>query len=131
MENGRVVLEEFGSGGGEVEVVFVGGGGRDGEGFGRLRQDQVFEGKELFKVFLFLDCIVEVWISDPFDSSLHEGSEVEVLVKVGVETAKEVVGLGGRGCEQNHRGYALSSFVCISNGILSSIALAGDSTPAT
>lgn len=55
----------------------------------------------MFEVFLFLDSIVEVWISDPFDSSLHEGSEVEV--EVGVETAEEVVGLGGRSCEQNHR----------------------------
>lgn len=61
----------------------------------------------MFEVFLFLDSIVEVWISDPFDSSLHEGSEVEVEVEVpvevGVETAEEVVGLGGRSCEQNHR----------------------------
>lgn len=54
-ENGRVVLKELGSRGGEIEVGFERGERGKGEGFGRRGEDLVFEGKDFFEVFLSFD----------------------------------------------------------------------------
>lgn len=44
------------------------------EGFGRGREDLVFERDGFFEVLFTLDCKVEVRVSDPFDSGVDKGT---------------------------------------------------------
>lgn len=117
LKNGRVLFEEFDGGGGKVEVAFVRGGGGYGKRLGRLRDDQGFEGKELFEVFLFFNCIVKIWISPPFDSSIQKGPELEQEVELRIYSAEKVTRLGRRNCEESHSNYALLCSAHIPNKI--------------
>ena len=46
----------------------------------------VFERDGLFEVFFSLDCEIEVWVSDPFDSGVDECADL-------VETVWELGGM--------------------------------------
>lgn len=57
-EKGGEFLENFGGSGREIEMGFERRNGGDGKGFGRRRNDLVFEGEDLFEVLLSLNCMV-------------------------------------------------------------------------
>lgn len=74
-EERGVFLEEFGGCDREVEVGFEQRGCREREGLGRVGDDLVLEGNDLFKVFLSFNCVVQVWISDPFYLGVYKGPD--------------------------------------------------------
>ncbi|PON48780.1 hypothetical protein PanWU01x14_234830 [Parasponia andersonii] len=71
-EERRVVAEEVGGCGGEVEAGFEERGEGEREGLGGVGEDLVFEGDGLFEVLLSLNGEIEVWVSDPLDSGVDE-----------------------------------------------------------
>lgn len=74
-ENGRVVLKELGSRGGEIEVGFERGERGKGDGFGGRGEDLVFEGKDFSEVLLSFDGNVEVWVTNPLDPGVNEAAD--------------------------------------------------------
>ncbi|PON83930.1 hypothetical protein TorRG33x02_202240 [Trema orientale] len=72
-EERRVLAEEVGGRGGEVEAGFEERGEGEREGPGGVGEDLVFEGDGLFQVLLSLNGEIEVWVSDPLDPGVDEG----------------------------------------------------------
>ena len=50
-------------------------GCRERKGLGRVGNHLVLEGNGSFKVFLSLNCTVQVWVSNPFYLGVYKGSD--------------------------------------------------------
>ena len=68
-----VFIDEHSDGSREFQVA---GDGGDGEGFRVVGENNVLERDELFEIFLFLHGVIEVMVTNPFDSGVDKGSQV-------------------------------------------------------
>lgn len=93
-----VLINELSGRGGEFHLAAYGGDGGDVEGLRVVREDDVLKRKELFEVFLFLDRVIEVRVTNPFDSGVDKGP----LVVVEVVTPENEPEIGDRGSSLSH-----------------------------